>query len=97
MSDTAQVVVEDVKVQVETAAAKVVEAVVPDALKVQLEAIIKDVVKGAIKELMEELKKPALITSVVAVLDKNGDGVVTPDEVKEAVVAKVKSWGCCCR
>jgi predicted dinucleotide-utilizing enzyme len=95
MSESTQVAVEEVKVQVEAVAVKAVEALVPDALKAQLEAIIKDVVKGAIKELMEELKKPALITSVVAALDKNGDGVVTPDEVKEAVVAKVKSWGCC--
>jgi predicted dinucleotide-utilizing enzyme len=97
MSDTTQVAVEEVKVKVEAVAAKAVEAVVPDALKAQLETIVKDVVKSAIKELMEELKKPAVVTSVVAALDKNGDGVVTPDEVKEAVVAKVKSWGCCCR
>jgi ribosomal protein S7 len=83
MSDTAQVVVEDVKVQVETAAVKVVEAVVPDALKVQLEAIVK----AAIKELLEEIKKGPLAT-----LDKNGDGVVTATEVKEVAVAAAKKW-----
>jgi hypothetical protein len=97
MSDTTQVTVEEVKVQVETVAVKAVEALVPDALKAQLEAIIKETLKKAVDEILAELKKPALITSVVAALDKNGDGVVTPDEVKEAVVAKVKSWGCCCR
>jgi hypothetical protein len=86
MSESTQVAVEEVKVQV-----------VPDALKAQLEAIIKETLKKAVEEILAELKKPAVVASVVAVLDKNGDGVVTPDEVKEAVVAKVKSWGCCCR
>jgi hypothetical protein len=90
MSDTTQVTVEEVKVQVAA-------PVLPDALKSQLEAIIKETLKKAVEDILAELKKPAVVASVVAVLDKNGDGVVTPEEVKEAVVAKVKSWGCCCR
>ena len=94
MSESTQVAVEEVKVQVETVVA---QAPLPDALKAQLEAIIKDTLKKAVDEILAELKKPAVVASVVAVLDKNGDGVVTPDEVKEAVVAKVKRWGCCCR
>jgi hypothetical protein len=84
MSDTTQVVLaEEVKVQVETAAIKVVEAVVPSELKVQLEAIVK----AAIKELLEELKK-----SPLAALDTNGDGVVTSAEVKEVAIATAKKW-----
>jgi hypothetical protein len=84
MSDTTQVVLaEEVKVQVETAAIKVVEAVVPSELKVQLEAIVK----AAIKELLEELKK-----SPLTALDTNGDGVVTSAEVKEVAIATAKKW-----
>ena len=102
MSDTTQVTVEEVKVQVETVAA----ALVPDALKAQLEVIIK----AAIKELLEELKKGPLAAldkngdgvvtatevkaAAVAALDKNGDGVVTATEVKEVAVAAAKKWCC---
>jgi predicted unusual protein kinase regulating ubiquinone biosynthesis (AarF/ABC1/UbiB family) len=87
MSDTTQVTVEEVKVQVAA-------PVVPDALKSQLEAIIKETLKKAVEEILAELKKPAVVASVVAVLDKNGDGVVTPQEVKEVAVAAAKKWCC---
>ena len=84
MSDTAPVVLsEEVKVNVEAAAVKVVQAIVPDDIKAQLEGIVK----AAIKELLEELKKAPL-----AALDTNGDGVVTAAEVKEVAIATAKKW-----
>jgi len=91
MSDTVTVP-EEVKVAevVETKVAEVVTAVVPDALKADVEKIVKDVLKAAIKELLDDLKKPA----VLATLDKDGDGVISATEVKEAVKEHAQKLGC---
>ena len=90
MSDS----IPEVKVEeVTTGAPKVEELVVvpplSDDLKAQIEKTVKDVVKQAVKELLEELKKP-----VTASLDKDGDGVISAAEVKEAVKEHAQKLGC---
>jgi hypothetical protein len=67
----------------------VAAAVVPDALKGDVEKIVKDVLKAAIKELLEDLKK-----SPLSKLDKDGDGVISAAEVKEAVTEQAQKLGC---
>jgi acetylornithine deacetylase/succinyl-diaminopimelate desuccinylase-like protein len=62
---------------------------VPDALKGDVEKIVKDVLKAAIKELLEDLKK-----SPLSKLDKDGDGVISAAEVKEAVTEQAQKLGC---
>lgn len=100
MSDTTQqVTVEEVKpvvvqepevvAKVEAAAATVVASAVPDALKADVEKIVKDVLKLAIKELLDDLKK-----SPLGKLDKDGDGVISATEVKEAVKEQAQKLGC---
>ena len=93
MSDTAtvpEVKTEEVKVEpVETKVAEVVTSVVPDAMKADVEKIVKDVLKAAIKELLDELKK-----SPLGKLDKDGDGVISAAEVKEAVTEQAQKLGC---
>ena len=97
MSDTTQAVtVEEVKpevpeaAKVEVAAATAaVASVVPDAMKADVEKIVKDVLKSAIKELLDELKK-----SPLGKLDKDGDGVISATEVKEAVKEQAQKLGC---
>jgi hypothetical protein len=100
MSDaTTQVTVEDVKIApevvakveavTETAVTAVVASVVPDAMKADVEKIVKDVLKSAIKELLDELKKAPL-----GKLDKDGDGVISATEVKEAVKEQAQKLGC---
>jgi predicted dinucleotide-utilizing enzyme len=97
MSDaTTQVTVEEVKpvvpevaASVETATAAAVSSVVPDALKADVEKIVKDVLKLAIKELLDDLKK-----SPLGKLDKDGDGVISATEVKEAVKEQAQKLGC---
>jgi hypothetical protein len=89
MSDTVPVPVPEVKpeeVKVET---KVAEVVVPEAMKADVEKIVKDVLKAAIKELLDELKK-----SPLSKLDKDGDGVISAAEVKEAVTEQAQKLGC---
>ena len=70
------------------AVVSVVPAGVPAVLKEDIEKIVKDVLKAAIKELMEEMKSP------LAALDKDGDGKISAEEVKEAAVAQVAKLGC---
>jgi len=79
-----ETVLEPVAVNVETKVA----SGVPDALKADVEKIVKDVLKAAIKELLEELKKP------LSKLDKDGDGVISAAEVKEAVTEQAQKLGC---
>ena len=62
---------------------------VPDAMKSEIEKIVKDVVKAAVKELLEELKK-----SPLGSIDKDGDGVISVTEVKEAVAVHAEKLGC---
>jgi hypothetical protein len=62
---------------------------VPDAMKSEIEKIVKDVVKAAVKELLDELKKSPLGT-----VDKDGDGVISVTEVKEAVAVQAEKLGC---
>ena len=94
MSDTTQpVTVEEVKpevvAKVETAVTAVATSAVPDALKADVEKIVKDVLKLAIKELLDDLKK-----SPLSKLDKDGDGVISATEVKEAVKEQAQKLGC---
>jgi hypothetical protein len=67
---------------------KIVE-VAPEAMKTEVEKIVKDVLKAAIKELLDELKK-----SPLGKLDKDGDGVISAAEVKEAVTEQAQKLGC---
>jgi hypothetical protein len=62
---------------------------VPEDLKALIEKTVKDVVKAAVKELLDELKKTPLSS-----LDKDGDGVISAAEVKEAVTAQAQKLGC---
>jgi len=90
MSDTVPVPeVKTEEVKVETKVAEVVASVVPDAMKADVEKIVKDVLKAAIKELLDELKK-----SPLGKLDKDGDGVISATEVKEAVKEQAQKLGC---
>lgn len=93
MSDTAtvpEVKTEEVKVEeVKAVETKVAEIVVPEAMKADVEKIVKDVLKAAIKELLDELKK-----SPLGKLDKDGDGVISAAEVKEAVTEQAQKLGC---
>jgi len=95
MSDTAtipEVKTEEVKVvetKVAEVVATVVPTVVPEAMKADVEKIVKDVLKAAIKELLDELKK-----SPLSKLDKDGDGVISAAEVKEAVTEQAQKLGC---
>lgn len=73
----------------ETKVAEVVSAGVPEAMKADVEKIVKDVLKAAIKELLDELKK-----SPLGKLDKDGDGVISAAEVKEAVTEQAQKLGC---
>jgi hypothetical protein len=77
-----EIVLEPTEVKV----AEVVPTVpaVPD-----VEKIVKEVLKTAIKELLEELKKTPL-----SKLDKDGDGVISAAEVKEAVTEQAQKLGC---
>jgi hypothetical protein len=63
--------------------------VIPEAMKTEVEKIVKDVLKAAIKELLDELKK-----SPLGKLDKDGDGVISTAEVKEAVTEQAQKLGC---
>jgi hypothetical protein len=63
--------------------------VIPEAMKTEVEKIVKDVLKAAIKELLDELKK-----SPLGKLDKDGDGVISAAEVKEAVTEQAQKLGC---
>ena len=63
--------------------------VIPEAMKTEVEKIVKDVLKAAIKELLDELKK-----SPLSKLDKDGDGVISAAEVKEAVTEQAQKLGC---
>jgi len=87
MSETTEAKVEEVKV--ETKVAELVASAVPDAMKSDVEKIVKDVLKAAIKELLDELKKTPL-----SKLDKDGDGVISAAEVKEAVTEQAQKLGC---
>lgn len=83
-----ETVLEPVAVKVEVVETKVA-AGVPDAMKADVEKIVKDVLKAAIKELLDELKK-----SPLGKLDKDGDGVISAAEVKEAVTEQAQKLGC---
>jgi len=74
---------------VETKVVEVVSSVVPEAMKSEVEKIVKDVLKAAIKELLDELKK-----SPLGKVDKDGDGVISAAEVKEAVTEQAQKLGC---
>ena len=63
--------------------------VIPEGMKTEVEKIVKDVLKAAIKELLDELKK-----SPLGKLDKDGDGVISAAEVKEAVTEQAQKLGC---
>jgi len=93
MSDTTtvpEVKTEEVKIEaVETKVTEVVAAVVPEAIKADVEKIVKDVLKAAIKELLDELKK-----SPLGKVDKDGDGVISAAEVKQAVTEQAQKLGC---
>ena len=80
-----EIVLEPTEVKV----AEVVSAGVPEAMKADVEKIVKDVLKAAIKELLDELKK-----SPLGKLDKDGDGVISAAEVKEAVTEQAQKLGC---
>ena len=80
-----EIVLEPTEVKVETKVA----AGVPEAMKADVEKIVKDVLKAAIKELLDELKK-----SPLSKLDKDGDGVISAAEVKEAVTEQAQKLGC---
>ena len=80
-----EIVLEPVEIKVETKVA----AGVPEAMKADVEKIVKDVLKAAIKELLDELKK-----SPLGKLDKDGDGVISAAEVKEAVTEQAQKLGC---
>jgi hypothetical protein len=84
-----ETVLEPVEIKVETKVAEVVSAGVPEAMKADVEKIVKDVLKAAIKELLDELKK-----SPLGKLDKDGDGVISAAEVKEAVTEQAQKLGC---
>ena len=80
---------EQVKIE-ETIVDTVVNAVpIPDAMKAEVEKIVKDVVKAAVKELLEELRK-----SPLGKIDKDGDGVISVNEVKEVVAEHAQKLGC---
>jgi hypothetical protein len=61
----------------------------PEDLKALIEKTVKDVVKAAVKELLDDLKKTPLSS-----LDKDGDGVISAAEVKEAVKEHAQKLGC---
>jgi len=86
---TPEVKIEEVKIE-ETIVSTISNAVpIPDAMKTEVEKIVKDVVKAAIKELLDELKK-----SPLGSLDKDGDGVISVNEVKEVVAVHAQKLGC---
>jgi len=89
MSDSVETKPETVLEPTEVKIAEVVPVGVPDAMKADVEKIVKDVLKAAIKELLDELKK-----SPLSKLDKNGDGVISAAEVKEAVTEQAQKLGC---
>jgi hypothetical protein len=85
MSDSVpEIKVEEVKVET-----TVTVPPVPEDLKALIEKTVKDVIKAAVKELLDELKKSPLSS-----LDKEGDGVISATEVKEAVTAQAQKLGC---
>jgi hypothetical protein len=85
MSDSVpEIKVEEVKVET-----TVTVPPVPEDLKALIEKTVKDVIKAAVKELLDELKKSPLSS-----LDKDGDGVISATEVKEAVTAQAQKLGC---
>jgi len=101
MSETV-IKIEDVKVDAptetiietvsETIVDKVVEPVVnviSEEMKNEIERMIKDVMKMAIQELLSELRKSPLSS-----IDKDGDGVISVTEVKEAVAVQAQKLGC---
>ena len=81
-----------VKVQIENVLVESLnKSSIPDDMKLEIEKIVKDVVTSAVKELVNELKKTSFGS-----LDKNGDGVVSVNEVKEVVGENVEKLGCSC-
>ena len=89
MSDTTVPEVKPEEVKVDAVEVVAVPALTP-APPADIEKIVKDVLKAAIKELLEELKKPAVLSK----LDKDGDGVISAAEVKEAVTEQAQKLGC---
>ena len=89
MSDSVEVKPETVLEPTEVKIAEVAPVAVPEAMKAEVEKIVKDVLKAAIKELLDELKK-----SPLGKLDKDGDGVISAAEVKEAVTEQAQKLGC---
>ena len=86
---TPEVKIEEVKIE-ETIVSTISNAApIPDAMKTEVEKIVKDVVKAAIKELLDELKK-----SPLGSFDKDGDGVISVNEVKEVVAVHAQKLGC---
>jgi len=79
-----EVVAEAAKVG-DTVTGAVATLPVPEDLKVLIEKTVKD----AVKELINELKKTPLSS-----LDKDGDGVISAAEVKEAVTEQAQKLGC---
>jgi molecular chaperone DnaK (HSP70) len=97
MSETV-IKIEDVKVDgpvetvIETVSEKIVDtaaALVPEDMKKEIEKMIKDVMKAAVQELLAELRKSPLSS-----IDKDGDGVISVKEVKEAVEVHAQKLGC---
>jgi Ca2+-binding EF-hand superfamily protein len=101
MSETV-IKIEDVKVEgpvetiIETVSETIVDKavqpvinVISDEMKKEIEKMIKDVMKAAIQELLAELRKTPLSS-----IDKDGDGVISVKEVKEAVEVQAQKLGC---
>ena len=97
MSETV-IKIEDVKVDaaaetvIETVSETIVDtaaALVPEDMKKEIEKMIKDVMKAAVQELLAELRKSPLSS-----IDKDGDGVISVKEVKEAVEVHAQKLGC---
>jgi len=86
MSDISEVKVEEV---VEAKEVVAVPAVPSEDLKALIEKTVKDVVKAAVKELLDDLKK-----TPISSIDKDGDGVISAAEVKEAVKEHAQKLGC---
>ena len=81
-----------VKVQIENVLVESLnKSSIPEDMKHEIEKLVKDVVTAAVKELINELKKTSFGS-----FDKNGDGVVSVNEVKEVVGENAKKLGCYC-
>lgn len=86
-----EIEVEAVKVEIQNVLVDSINnsSQIPESIKSEIEKIVKDVVTVAIKDAINEIKKTSFGN-----IDKDGDGVVTMNEVKEAVGDQAKKIGC---